>query len=93
MYITHSVSAGHSETDVTMEEEFWNALRDIAADRNTTFYVLIDEVVTKVDGAVDGRTLASVFRTYALEYYLHLPARQQSAKQYRSRDTVRAQLH
>jgi predicted DNA-binding ribbon-helix-helix protein len=53
MYITHSVSAGDSETDVSMEEEFWDCLRDIAADRNTTFSVLINEVVAKVDGAVE----------------------------------------
>ena len=93
MYITHSVSAGDSETDVHMEEEFWNALRDIAADRNTTFSALINEVVVKVDGAVDGRRLASVFRTYALEYYLHLPAKQRSAARDAHRNTVRVQLH
>jgi predicted DNA-binding ribbon-helix-helix protein len=93
MYITHSISTGGCETDVAMEEEFWDALRDIAADRNTTFSALINEVVANVDGAVDGRALASVFRTYALEYYLQLPTKRQSAIQNRSHNTVRAQLH
>ena len=93
MYITHSVSAGDSETDVSMEEEFWDCLRDIAADRNTTFSVLINEVVAKVDGAVDGRRLAGVFRTYVLEYYLHLPAKRRVSARDAHRNTVRVQLH
>ena len=93
MYITYSVSAGDSETDVSMEEEFWDCLRDIAADRNTTFSVLINEVAAKVGGAVDGRRLASVFRTYVLEYYLHLPAKRRFAARDAHRNTVRVKLH
>jgi predicted DNA-binding ribbon-helix-helix protein len=93
MYITHSVSAGDSETGVAMEEEFWNALRDIAADRNMTFPVLINEVVAKLDGAVGKRALASAFRVYVLEYYLHLPEKRQSTTQDRFQNTVRVQLH
>ena len=67
MFTKHSIRIDERVINVSMEEEFWDCLRDIAADRNTTFSVLINEVVAKVDGAVDGRRLASAFRVYILE--------------------------
>ena len=70
MYITHSVSAGDSETDVSMEEEFWNALRDIAADRDTTLSALVREIVAAIDSNSDRRRISSALRTYVLEQYL-----------------------
>jgi predicted DNA-binding ribbon-helix-helix protein len=60
-------------TSVTMEREFWDALRDIAADRNTTVSELLKEFVSHFEESPDGRRLASALRVYILEQYL--PAR------------------
>jgi predicted DNA-binding ribbon-helix-helix protein len=70
MFTKHSVSMGEHVTDVSMEEEFWNALRDIAADRDTTLSALVNEVVATVDSNSDRRRISSVLRTYVLEQYL-----------------------
>ena len=70
MFTKHSVLMGKRVTDVSMEVEFWNALRDIAADRNTTLSALLKEVFTKSDSNLDRRRIASVLRTYVLEHYM-----------------------
>lgn len=70
MFTKHSVSTGERVTDVSMEEEFWNALRDIAADRDTTLSALVNEIVATIDGNSDRRRISSVLRTYVLEQYL-----------------------
>ena len=70
MFTKHSVSMGERVTFVRMEEEFWNALRDIAADRDTTLSALVKEVVATIDSKSDKRRISSVLRTYVLEQYL-----------------------
>jgi predicted DNA-binding ribbon-helix-helix protein len=70
MSTKYSVSIGERITDVSMEEEFWNALRDIAADRNTMLSTLLKEIFTKSDSNLDRRRIASVLRTYVLEHYM-----------------------
>ena len=70
MFTKYSVSTGERVTDVSMEEEFWNALRDIAADRDTTLSALVKEIVATIDGNADRRRISSVLRTYVLEQYL-----------------------
>jgi predicted DNA-binding ribbon-helix-helix protein len=67
MFTKHSVKLGERVVNVSMEREFWDALRDIAADRNTTLSVLLKEIAAKVDAKVDGRALASILRVYILE--------------------------
>ncbi|MGP0094993.1 MAG: ribbon-helix-helix domain-containing protein [Xanthobacteraceae bacterium] len=76
-----------------MEEEFWNALRDIAADRDTTLSVLIKEIVGTIDRKPGRCQTASVFRTYVLEHYLNLPTKQRATTRGAYRNTVRPQLH
>ncbi|MGP0089125.1 MAG: ribbon-helix-helix domain-containing protein [Xanthobacteraceae bacterium] len=67
MFTKHSIHIGERAISVSMEEEFWNALRDIAADRNTTLSALLREIAAKVDGTMNGRRLASALRVYILE--------------------------
>jgi len=85
MFIKNSIPNGKCVVDVSMEEEFWNALRDIAADRNATLSVLIKEIVATINSNSDGCQTASAFRTYVLGHYLNLPTKQ--------RATVRPQVH
>jgi predicted DNA-binding ribbon-helix-helix protein len=93
MFIKVSVSTGKRAIDVSMEEEFWDALRDIAADRDTTLSTLIKEIVASVDGNSSGSRMASVFRAHVLEYYLNLPTKRRSTRRDTYRNTIRPQLH
>lgn len=62
--------AGHA-TSVSLEEPFWEALREIATARGQT----VAEVVTAVDAARTagadglGGNLSSALRVYVLAYY------------------------
>lgn len=60
--IKRSVSiAGHA-TSVTLEPEFWAALKDIAAQRKTSLNALI----TDIDAEKDRDNLSSAIRVYIL---------------------------
>jgi predicted DNA-binding ribbon-helix-helix protein len=67
MFTKQSIRIGGRSISVSMEEEFWDCLRDIAAHRNTTLSLLIREIADKVSGSADGRALASILRVYVLE--------------------------
>lgn len=61
--------AGHS-TSVSLEDEFWQALRDIARDRRLSLSALL----TEVDKQRQGRSLASACRIFVLQYFQRLAA-------------------
>ncbi len=56
--------AGHS-TSVSLEDEFWQALRAIARVRQLSLSALL----TEVDRNRQGRSLASACRIYVLRYF------------------------
>lgn len=58
------VVAGH-KTSVSLEEPFWNAMKEIAANRQITLAVL----VAQVDEERKGGNLSSAIRLFVLEYY------------------------
>jgi predicted DNA-binding ribbon-helix-helix protein len=90
MFTKHSIRIGERVINIRMESEFWDALRDIAADRNTTLSVLLKEVAGKADGNVDGRQLASAVRVYILEQVMSVkPATTPSAHR-KKRPVVRS---
>jgi predicted DNA-binding ribbon-helix-helix protein len=93
MFIKKSIPNGKCAIDVSLEEELWNALLDIAADRNTTLSALIKEIVAKINRNTRGRQTASVFRTCILEHYLNLPTKQRTTTRGAYRNTLRPQLH
>ena len=70
MFTKHSIRIAERVTSVSMEEEFWDALRDIAADRNTTLSALLKKIIGQVDGPADGRRIASMLRVFILEQYM-----------------------
>lgn len=55
--------AGHA-TSVSLEPEFWDALREIAAARGQT----LNELITAIDAARAGRGLSSAVRVFVLDY-------------------------
>jgi predicted DNA-binding ribbon-helix-helix protein len=70
MFTKHSIRIAERVATVSMEEEFWDALRDIAADRNTTLSALLKEITGQIEGPADGRRIASMLRVFILEQYM-----------------------
>ena len=56
--------AGH-RTSITLEDEFWTALRDIAEARGTS----LRGVLADIDAGRGKNNLSSAVRLYVLEYY------------------------
>ena len=57
------VAAGH-KTSVSLEDAFWNGLREIASGRNTT----LSELVAAIDSERQGN-LSSAIRLFVLDFY------------------------
>ena len=56
--------AGH-KTSVSLEDAFWNALKEIAVAQNITAAAL----VSKIDSEREAANLSSAIRVYVLSYY------------------------
>jgi predicted DNA-binding ribbon-helix-helix protein len=59
----HSVRISGHPTSITLEDEFWTALRTIAKRKNTTLTALIESI----DQSRGNRNLSSAIRVYILE--------------------------
>jgi len=59
--------SGHS-TSITLEEEFWQELKTIAASQNVSINTLISQIddIQKKDTATHGQNLSSALRLYVL---------------------------
>jgi predicted DNA-binding ribbon-helix-helix protein len=58
------VIAGH-KTSVSLEEEFWKGLKEIADDRHVT----LSDLVGAIDGARRNGNLSSAIRIFVLDHY------------------------
>ena len=63
-----SVEIGKHLTSVTIEDEFWNGLREIAQVQTLPLNVLISDI----DKHREHANLSSVIRLYVLEHYRRL---------------------
>ena len=61
----HSLDVAGHQTSVTLEDEFWNALRQIAKDQGRA----LNDLVAQIDEARDGN-LSSAIRVYVLKTVL-----------------------
>jgi predicted DNA-binding ribbon-helix-helix protein len=71
-----TIIAGH-KTSVSLEDEFWKALKSIAKERD----INLSDLVTSIDSARQHSNLSSAIRLYVLNYYqsaLGSPARSRS---------------
>jgi predicted DNA-binding ribbon-helix-helix protein len=75
-----SVTIGGHKTSVTLEDVFWQGLRDIALARNVAVSALLDEI----NGSRACNNLSSHIRMFVLEYF-----RAQTAQ---AADTLRAAI-
>ena len=64
MGVASRVVAGH-KTSVSLEDEFWSALKEIAARRVTT----LSELVSEVDKQRQHSNLSSALRLFVLDFY------------------------
>lgn len=69
--IKRSVTVHGHKTSVTLENEFWQGLRDIASFHHKSLSLLLDEI----DAARDHANLSSHIRLFVLRYYLIQRAR------------------
>ena len=67
MFTKHPIRVGERVVGLRMEEEFWDCLRDIAADRDTTVAALLKEIVAQIQDKPDARRIVSEVRVYILE--------------------------
>ncbi|HWV96188.1 MAG TPA: ribbon-helix-helix domain-containing protein [Xanthobacteraceae bacterium] len=58
------VIAGH-KTSVSLEEAFWNGMKEISARRNMT----LSELVGEIDGNRQQGNLSSAIRLFVLDYF------------------------
>jgi predicted DNA-binding ribbon-helix-helix protein len=58
------VIAGH-KTSVSLEDDFWDALKEIASGRKAT----LSEVVANIDASRSQGNLSSAIRLYVLDHY------------------------
>src|SRR5262249_17444110 len=58
------VVAGH-KTSVSLEDAFWNGLKEIARERHTT----LSDVVAEIDAQRQLGNLSSALRPFVLEFY------------------------
>ena len=64
--VKHSVTIRGHRTSVSLEEPFWRAFREIAADRGMG----LNELATEIDAARGTESgLASAIRVYVLDWY------------------------
>lgn len=64
--VKHSLTLRGHRTSVSLEEEFWQAFRAIAAERGLT----INQLAVEVDEAREGDVgLASAIRVFVLRHY------------------------
>jgi predicted DNA-binding ribbon-helix-helix protein len=63
--IKHSFSIAGHRTSISLEAPFWDALKEIAAQRQCP----LAEIVTTVDAARGGANLSSAVRVWILEQY------------------------
>ena len=65
LVVKRSIFLAGRKTSVSLEDEFWNALKKIANDR----YVTLSELVSGIDKQRQHGNLSSALRLFVLEYY------------------------
>lgn len=61
-----SVVVNHRKTSVSLEEEFWQSLKDIASARAISVSELVSEIQTRSVAVVN---LSSAIRVFIIEHY------------------------
>ena len=65
LVVKRSIVVAGRKTSVSLEDEFWGALREIAGDRHLT----LSELVSGIDKQRQHGNLSSALRLFVLKYY------------------------
>ena len=65
LVVKRSIFLAGRKTSVSLEDEFWTALKEIAGDRHVT----LSELVSGIDKQRQHGNLSSALRLFVLEYY------------------------
>ena len=65
LVVKRSVVIGEHKTSISLEDAFWSALKEIAANQKVTLPVL----VTRIEDEREHANLSSAIRLFVLEYY------------------------
>ena len=68
--VKRSIALGGRKTSITLEEQFWVALKGIAFDRGMP----IKSLVAEIESNRDRSNLSSTLRVYVLEHYKRMRA-------------------
>jgi predicted DNA-binding ribbon-helix-helix protein len=63
--VKRSIVIGGHKTSVSLEDPFWNALKEIAGDRDTT----LSDLVAIIDSDRQHNNLSSAIRLFVLAFY------------------------
>ena len=63
--VKRSIVVGGHKTSVSLEEAFWNGMKEISALRNMT----LSELVGEIDGNRQQGNLSSAIRLFVLDYF------------------------
>ena len=66
--LKHSMVIAHHKTSISLEEQFWSGLKDIADTRHQTLSGLVSAINAKHEG-----NLSSAIRQFVLAYYRERP--------------------
>jgi predicted DNA-binding ribbon-helix-helix protein len=82
----HSIVIDGHKTSISIEEPFWNGLREIAVAKGTT----VSKLVSSIDSGRQQGNLSSHIRLFVLEYYQDQAAALSAPDQIASSTTVAA---
>ena len=60
-----SVRIAERKTSISVEDNFWQSLKDIAEERNCS----VDELITQIKEISDQRNLSSAIRVFVLKHF------------------------
>ena len=78
--IKRSIICADHQTSVTLEDAFWNAFKEIAAERDMN----LGQVVAMIDATRTHSNLSSAIRLFVLDYYVQRLARKEEISTSRS---------
>jgi predicted DNA-binding ribbon-helix-helix protein len=65
LIVKRSIVLAGRKSSVTLEDEFWNALKEIAGDRN----VMLAELIDGINAQRQHSNLSSALRLFVLDHY------------------------
>jgi predicted DNA-binding ribbon-helix-helix protein len=69
--VKRSIVVANHKTSVSLEDDFWSALKDIAVERGVTLASLVEQI----DRERKASNLSSAIRLFVLNHFRALPAR------------------